>query len=130
MHFVPNYPIYSVLTLLSDLYPAEICALITLPEAEAATIIKSLVLENRGVSCEDAAKRVAEKLRDLLGIDEDESEADTHLLTQAEESIYLRICEGLPYSYEDNFMDAAERARLDERNEKRLIEVLREDDSA
>jgi len=96
---LPEHSINSVIVALENFHLAEVSALIALPESEASAIIRKLILENPGIHEEDSAARIAEKLRELLGIDKDESELVKGVLSPAQASQYARICEGVPLEY-------------------------------
>jgi hypothetical protein len=89
------YSTTAVLRVLSNEYPAEVGALVTLPEREGSAILRAVILENPGLDEEDAAARVAEKLRELLGIEKSESELVTKPLSQAAETLFLKISESI-----------------------------------
>lgn len=91
-----SYSTTAVLRVLSNEYLAEISTLVTLPEHEGALILKTLIAENPGLDEEDAAARVAEKLRELLAIDQTESELVTKPLTQAQEILFEKISGDIP----------------------------------
>ena len=91
-----DYSSTAVLRVLSNVYLAEISALVTLPENESSLILKTLIAENPGLNEEDAAARVAEKLRELLAIDKMESEFVTKPLTQAQEILFEKISGDIP----------------------------------
>lgn len=90
-----DYSTTAVLRVLSNVYLAEISALVTLPEYESSLILQTLIAENPGLNEEDAAARVGEKLRELFGIDNAESALVTHPLTQAEEVLFEKISVGI-----------------------------------
>lgn len=96
---LPEHSINSVIITLENFHLAEVSALLALPENYASAIIQKLILENPGIHEEDAAARIAEKLRELLGIEKDDSELVKGVLTPAQASQYARICEGLPLEY-------------------------------
>ena len=96
---LPKHSIHSVIVELENFHYLEISTLVKLDLKDARVIFRKLILENPGLHEDDAAARIAEKLRYILDIDKNDSEIVKGVLSPAEGSLYAEICEGLPYNY-------------------------------
>lgn len=87
----PQQSFTPVSRLLTTEYPAEVHSLTQLPSAEGETVLRQILKETQGVNAEDLAARVAEKLRDVLGLAKDETE-QVNVLPRESSDRFDAIC--------------------------------------
>jgi hypothetical protein len=60
--------------LLATEFPGEVHTLVQLPQEEGANVLRQIIRETKGLGSMDTADRIADKLRDALGLTRGDTE--------------------------------------------------------